>query len=261
MKMTAWPESLRDLVFIPRIDERLDELAALAEPEEWTWHSTPATRSKPVLLSYLLHTYKRLAEEGKIVVSCDGTQLTFNTGLATPNQEPIFALANPNLLPDPQQPWHFHSWCRKGQAELRCFDTLPEIARYYGDPSELVFDVRKELRVNIEHIVADNKARFPEPWRKVADFALLTFLKGAIDNARERIQRDYKIAVPQCYRGRVQLLLPLCLWRPDRADVALVVQPYDTFYRACTCLTLDMAYSNARQLARPHRGWLRPGGF
>jgi hypothetical protein len=123
-----------------------------------------------------------------------------------------------------------------------------------------VFDVRKELRVNIEHIVTDNKARFPEPWRKVADFALLTFLKGAIDNARERIQRDYKIAVPQCYRGRVQLLLP-CLWRPDRADVALVVQPYDAFYRACTCLTLDMAYNNARQLARPHRGWLRPGGF
>jgi hypothetical protein len=87
MKMTVWPESLRDLVFIPRIDERLDELAALAEPEEWTWHSTPATRPKPVLFSYLLQTYKRLAEEGKIVVSGDGTQLTFNTGLATPNQE------------------------------------------------------------------------------------------------------------------------------------------------------------------------------
>ncbi|HII1671176.1 TPA: DUF3825 domain-containing protein [Salmonella enterica] len=30
------------------------------------------------------------------------------------------------------------------------------------------------------------------------------------------------------------------------------------FYRASTCLTLDMSYNNARLLARPDRDWLVP---
>ena len=42
------------------------------------------------------------------------------------------------------------------------------------------------------------------------------------------------------------------------ADLALVVEDHVGFYRASTCLTLDMAYNNARQLARPDRDWLQP---
>jgi hypothetical protein len=40
--------------------------------------------------------------------------------------------------------------------------------------------------------------------------------------------------------------------------MALVVEDFDAFYRASTCLTLDMAYNNARQLARPDKDWLQP---
>ncbi|MCH8930901.1 MAG: DUF3825 domain-containing protein [Proteobacteria bacterium] len=36
------------------------------------------------------------------------------------------------------------------------------------------------------------------------------------------------------------------------------MQAYDGFYCAATCLTLDMAYNNARQLARPDSDWLEP---
>ena len=90
------------------------------------------------------------------------------------------------------------------------------------------------------------------------EYQLQTFLKGAIDNAKQRVRRNYKAAIPQYYRGRVQLLMPLCLSRPDVADLALVVDNHGAFYRAATCLTLDMAYNNARQLARPDRDWLQP---
>ena len=45
---------------------------------------------------------------------------------------------------------------------------------------------------------------------------------------------------------------------PTRADLALVVERFADFYRAATCLALDMAYNNARQLARPDRDWLAP---
>jgi len=60
------------------------------------------------------------------------------------------------------------------------------------------------------------------------------------------------------YKGRIQLLLPLCIGNPHAADLALVVENHDKFYRAATCLTLDTAYNNARQLARPDRDWLQP---
>ena len=64
-------------------------------------------------------------------------------------------------------------------------------------------------------------------------------------------------AIPQFFNGSVQLLLPLCLNDPQRADLALVVDIQREFYRATTCLTLDMAYSNAL-LAKPDRDWLQP---
>jgi hypothetical protein len=138
------------------------------------------------------------------------------------------------------------------------FSQLPEMAHYFDDPACLVMDSRKELRANIEHIITDNKERFPEPYSNMDDYALQTFLKGAIDNARERTKRNYKTAIPQYYRGRTQLLLPLCITKPNTADLALVVDDHGTFYRASTCITLDMAYNNARQLARPDRDWLQP---
>ena len=40
--------------------------------------------------------------------------------------------------------------------------------------------------------------------------------------------------------------------------MALVVEDSGGFYRASTCLTLDIAYNNARQLARPDKDWLQP---
>ena len=138
------------------------------------------------------------------------------------------------------------------------FSQLPEMAHYFDDPTALVLDFRREIRVNVEHIIEENKERFPEPYRSMEEYALQTFLKGAIDNARERVRRNYKTAIPQYYKGRIQILLPLCISNAVAADLALVVEDHATFYRASTCLTLDMAYNNARQLARPDRDWLKP---
>ena len=144
------------------------------------------------------------------------------------------------------------------QYDLNRFSQLPDMAHYFSDPTLLVLDVRRELRVNVEHIIEENKDRFPDPYRGMPNYALQTFLTGAINNASERVRRNYKTAIPQYYRGRIQLLLPLCISNPHAADLALVVENHATFYRAATCLTLDIAYNNARQLARPDRDWLKP---
>lgn len=256
--MSSWPERLFDLIYIPAMDDKLDELAELSESENWDYQNTQGDHHKPILFNYLQHTYARLASEEKIIVSDDGQCITFNTGLVTDNQEPIFAFANSNRNQGSNAPWYFQGWRRRGEFEMTKFSDLPEMAHYFDNPSALVYDYRKELRANIEHIVTDNKERFPEPYKSMDDYAVQTFLKGALDNAKERVKRNYKTAIPHFYRGRVQLLLPLCLGNPSQADLAIVAEDHGSFYRASTCLTLDMAYNNARQLARPDRDWLLP---
>ena len=74
------------------------------------------------------------------------------------------------------------------------------------------------------------------------------------------IDANYKTAVPQYYRGRIQLLIPICLVSESTPDLALVVSKNDagTQYLGHTCLTLDMAYNNARLIARPDSAWLKP---
>lgn len=255
---SPWADDLFDFAFIPDMDVQLQTLTELAENEDWNYHHTPNDHPNPILYNYIRYTYRRIAEENKISLSEDGQFACFNTGLVTTNQEPLYASFEVHRVPG-KQPWYFKGWFRRGQRELNKFAVLPELAHYFDDPTCLVLDTRRDFRVNIEHIIEDTpKDRFPEPFRSLDKYALQTVLKGAIENARERVRGSYKTAIPQFYKGQIQLLLPLCLLNPQRADLALVVERHTTFYRAATCLTLDMAYNNARQLARPDRDWLQP---
>jgi len=254
----TWPEDLFDFAYLPEIEAHLQQLDSMAEDEDWEYHFTECEHPFPVLYNHIRYTYRRVAEEHKIALSEDAQASCFNTGLTTPHQEPIYAVFRVNRVPDKQN-WYCEGWFRRGHHSLNKFPELPEMANYFDDPSCLVFDHRREFRINVDHIISETpRERFPEPYRSMVDYALQTVLKGAIDNARERVRRSYKTAIPQYYRGRVQLLLPLCMSDPQKADLALVVERHATFYRAATCLTLDMAYNNARQIARPDRDWLQP---
>ncbi len=248
---------LYDFAYVHNIDDRLQELASLAEAENWRYTHTESGHSTPILYYYFHYTFERVKEQEKIEHTEDDSFACFNTGLVTKHQESIYALFSKNQEPN-REPWRFVKFCRKGEYELTRFSKLPDIATYFEDPSCLVFDSRLELRENIDHLIGENRERFPEPFKSMDDYALQVIVRGAIDNAKERVKRNYKVAVPQYHKGQVQLLLPLCLADPNRADLALLVQRFEGFYRAPTCLTLDMAYNNARQLARPDREWLEP---
>jgi hypothetical protein len=252
--MTEYGRPLYDFAYIHEIDERLKELA---EPEDWNYIQSEMERSNPILYYYFHYTFQRVKEQNKITILPDGSFCCFNTGLATKHQEPIYALFTENKRAE-SEPWRFVKSARKGEYELSKFPTLPEMASYFDDPSCLVFDSRLEFRINIEHIITENRDRFPEPFKNMNDYALQVVVKGAIDNTIERVKRNYKIAVPQFYLNSVQILLPICLMSPTKADLALVVQKHEGHYRGSTCLTLDMAYNNARQLAKPDKEWLQP---
>lgn len=252
-------DSLFQFAIVPKFEEYVIYLAEnLAQKEDWDYHNVQTDLKYPILQNYIKYTYRRIAEEKKIAVSEDEEYACLNTGLITPNQEPIFLLFEKNKFPEHHAYWHFCKFVRKGEWELSKFTSLPAMAHYFSDPTCLIFDSRKELRKNLEHIIEDTKERFPEDIRKMNNYGVQNILKGAIDSAIERVKRNYKTAIPQYYNGSVQLLLPICLTDPLKADLALVIERFHEFYRATTCLTLDMAYNNARQLAKPDRDWLQP---
>lgn len=262
---------LFQFAYVPKWQETLEVLKDLAEPEDWGYQSQTSDYENPVLNDYLHYTFMRLEEEEatggdrtKIAVSADSRWTCFNTGLVTPCQEAIFACFEAHHDPDSEAKWFFKSFEKEASWKLKDFSVLPQPAHYFDDPSCLVYDHRLDLRTNTSHIINDNRERFPARCAQMGDYELQNLLEGAIKRAEQRARRNYKTAIPQYYRprgsesGSMQLLLPMCLFDPDRADLALAVSRHDGFYRASTVLPLDWAYNNARLIAKPDRDWLQP---
>lgn len=238
-----------------------------AEEEPWQHGIKPSPHSNwPILKSYIFHTFARLEQEDrsspgtKIAIGQEGSRpyACFNTGLVTSNQEEIFALFVGKDAAKDGRPWRligFHA--ASDNPMLGKFDRLPDLAYYFDDPSVLLYDRRCELYMDVDHILDDNISRFPEELQG-NKYVARQSLDAARAQTQQRVYRNYKTAVPQFHRGSVQLLLPLCLLRPNVADLALVVSRNNMQYRGETVLTLDMAYNNARLLCRPDSEWLKP---
>jgi cold shock CspA family protein len=248
-------------------EQWLAKLAGKAEEETWQHSLEPSKYTEyPILRNYVVYTFERLMHEDeaspgkKIAVGRDGNRplSAFNTGLVTPNQEEIFALFTSKPTGVDGRAWKlagFHT--ASDYAMLGKFERLPDLADYFEDPSVLLYDRRWELFVDVDHVVDDNIRRFPKELQDNKHLARQT-LTAARAQTQQRVYRNYKTAVPQFYRGDVQLLLPLCLLHPNEPDLALVVSRREAVYRGDTVLTLDMAYSNARLLCRPDSEWLKP---
>lgn len=240
----------------------VEQLSLLAEPEPWD-NSHEPTGGKPILDSYLRYSFVRLQEEQKIATSANDAYSAFNTGLVTPMQEEIYALFSRNLVPN-KQPWQFLSFRKRSDRTLLANfgHDLPDLANYFDDPTVLLYDRRLKLHISIDHVI-EHMERFPEPLNS-NEFLARQAIQAAEVNTRSRVYRNYKAAIPQWYRdshtqqATIQLLLPLCLRQPDKADLALVVDRIGDSYRGNTVLTLDMAYKNARLLSRPDSDWLVP---
>jgi cold shock CspA family protein len=252
-------------------EEWLDALAAKAEPENWSYLHAPNTVSRPILRSYLAYTFARVREESddaddrdkKIRFGSDGVKnyACFNTGLVTPNQESIYALFVEQNAARDGCDWRLQSFCAKSDRPmLGKFDQLPEMANYFDDPSELIYDRKCELVLDVDHIIDERLDRFPRVVHEADDPRAMArnLLHSAQDRAVQRVNRNYKTAIPHYYQGSIQLLLPLCLGSASKADLALTVTRHGDQYRGGTVLTLDMAYNNARLLTKPDTEWLQP---
>lgn len=248
-------------------DRCLERLANTAQPEAWDDPTEP-TGKLPVLSNFLRYSYARLHDEDdgrKLVEGVDdrgGRIAAFNTGLFTPNFEPIVCLMQAHRDPSRDQ-WVFQDWVRPTDWRLRGVnhDDL-EPAQFFKDGADLLLRPDAEIVPNIEHILE----RMPERAFEVLpddELQRRIMLQGAAEEAKKRAQMNWRVAVPQFYwpggreDGRIQLLLPLRLRSNHAADLALAVEREgERRYVGYTVLTVGMAYKNARLLSRPESDWL-----
>ena len=138
--------------------------------------------------------------------------------------------------------------------------SLPEPADYFrfSKADDFIFDHKIPMDEDIKHIVDQARSRIidKEKYIGMSDYELRIRIKGAIGEAISKIRRNYKVAVPNCFHGDIQLLIPLCLVNPDKPDFAITVKKTGNKYIAKTSLSLEMAYSNARLITKPENNWI-----
>lgn len=112
-------------------DKLLEELSALAAPEDWG-------EGRALLREYLAMRYRRVARERLVSMADDGSSAAFDTGLLSAGGEPIAAILEPH---DGDIHWELTCFSLNAQARPAMWPQMPEpgqIARELletGDPA------------------------------------------------------------------------------------------------------------------------------
>lgn len=245
-------------------DTKISYLANnLADKEAWDF-SDSSTKNNCILKNYLEFTFRKLQQEKKVVFTPGNKYACFNTGLVTENLEDIFAFFEEYKSPNSvhSNPFFFKNFLKKSNNDILSHfsNSIPDVANFFDKPELLIFNPKCDLITDLDHIIGDNLERFPLHLQRSDEAELRRQLVGAIDEVKKKVRSNYKIAVPQYYDNKIQLLLPLCLTSGSpNPDLALVIHKLnDSTYTARTCLTLKMAYNNPRLIVKPQSNWLKP---
>ena len=259
---------LFSFAYVPGWYLQLDELAELALPEPWRFKrldSFTRNTDTPILERYIHSILKKQAidyngepDQGKAAdyFHVENECACFHTGLYTRRYKAIYGCFDRNKKKGSMLGWYFRGFADEVSPWLKYMSPLPKRPSYDMAQYGASYNPEWPIRVNIDHILGDeeNVSRLPAAIRGAHNLPLL--LETAVELARRRAVVEPGIVVPQGYQGRVQYLLPVCLTDMERPDLAMTLTIMDGYYLGNTCLTLEMAYLNARLLARPVAPWL-----
>ena len=218
-----------------------EQLSQIADKENWSNSTYP---NNGILANYIVKTYDKLTSEKKIIIGQD--YALFNTGLFNKYYDPIYAYQKGTEI----------SFLTGYELSSMGITDRPERANYFENPELLLFDWHYPIDVYYKHILDDEKNKNRLPQEFLNSNNKINIINGALDTMKKRVSANYKLAIPQYYEGKIQLLLPLCLMSDNKPDVAIAVTKKNNCYQGHTCLTLDMAYNNARLIAKPESNWL-----
>ncbi|MBQ7263284.1 MAG: DUF3825 domain-containing protein [Synergistaceae bacterium] len=259
----------------------LRRLTEKLPPERWSCtQEDGSVEELGILKNYLRYTFSKLFDEREAAperdkqthIYMDDYIACFDMGLFDKNGDKVYSYYVKNDL-EGHQEWLFRDFvigsrflCGGDSRELagRPLSDLRR-ANYLAEPSALVFNVEWEIRPNWDHILGEDGGgggtfhRLPEALRKLGKNFCRTHITGELVQLKKRIQANYKTTVPQWYEGGVQLLAPLYLMAGPCPDVVLTLSQNrsEGVYYGKTLLTLEMAYKNARLIARPDSDWLQ----
>lgn len=97
-------------------DKLLEELSALAAPEDWG-------EGRALLRDYLAMRYRRVARERLVSMADDGSSAAFDTGLLSAGGEPIAAILEPH---DGDIHWELTCFSLNAQARPATWPQMPE---------------------------------------------------------------------------------------------------------------------------------------
>ena len=254
--------------YVPNWYEQLDHLAHLTLPEPWRFKEADPVRKNirtPILEKYIHAVYKAQVldylnttnpaqKDAAIYVRSE--YAVFSTGLMSKYYKPLYGLLERNKRVGNMYDWIFTGFSDDSTAPLKFIHPLPTRPFFALQQGITPYMSHLSIRVNVEHILCDgeNVMRLPEWCREHKNLSLL--LETAVETTRRITEVMPSVVVPQIYQGRVQYLMPIALTDPARPDLAMAMTPMDGYYLGATCLTLEMAYTNARLLAAPTVSWL-----
>lgn len=250
---------------VEKMNEKLEALANLAQPEIWTYKEVERNDPYKILRNYFFRTYDRLKEENKLAISKDGQYLCMNTGLLTKYNQEIVAVFSKNTIPN-KQPWFLNGFFEETEKIFTTnFSELPQLANYYDNISDLIFDYSLEINLKKEHIIDDNFQRFVDAG--YSDKELINvFLESARNTLKKKLRRNFKLASPFFYHNtetgdnKIQLLAPL-YFPGSPVRLALVLNKIESaankYYEGITVLPIELAYMNSRLIAKPDEEWSR----
>lgn len=281
-----------DIVFdsIDSMNELLGKLAEEALYENWTFTNYQSKVNHPILKNYLENTYFQLVHQGKLYINKKEEKMLFNTGLIDSAFNELFLVCDivPNSAKDSlfRQEYRSPEIYKTSNRVFRNYSRnapLP-VATFYENPGDLLFNweiAQKPGGINFadEHIFRDNLNRINNGLRDPVirfnfdspnDIARCRqMFEGALKASLELSKRNYKFVAPQFWpsTGKIQFLMPIYLEGVQEIrsgnsrevlppTVALSMELVHGQYIGTTILTLDMAYQNARLIARPDGFWL-----
>lgn len=283
---------IADILFpdISALNEFLDKLKEMSIVENWNFSSYKSGISQPILKNYLEHSYYQAFYEDKISINTNEQTACINSGLLDPYFNEIYIVcdieepANPNILfarilTNPR--------IMKSSDRLfsRYVKNIPQPPAFYKDLTELIFDCdtasqQDGISLADRHIFEDNIERInnslspgkPKYDVKTNISSCIQAFEASLRYSLSLAKRNYKLVAPQFWAetGKIQFLMPIYLegkceeQKGDRKEVSLpnvalcLEKNENGRYLGTSILSLDMAYQNARLIAKPDSFWLEP---
>lgn len=251
--------------------EFLENLKNEVQPEDWKYTDFKSPINYPILKSYIEHTYDRLKNENKILISNDKTQVLFNTGLLDKDfLLDVYVLCTIIRIKifgkEVDFPSNPEIYLEDNVYILRSFSgQIPKLAKYFSNIDQVVFNPDLDINMNWKHIFIEREDRIPYEIKEgsISVKEIVKSFRGNEENIKKLAKRNYKMVVPQFYDGEIQFLMPIYLGtefsgKPSFALV-LALDESKTLYLGTTILTVEMAYQNARLIAKPDNPWLVSG--